>query len=217
MRTVLPASFYDRDPVLVARDLLGKRLVRSYRGVVTAGIIVETEAYLPGNDPACHAARGRTNKNATMFGPPGLAYVYPIHASYCLNAVTLADSVPSAVLIRAVEPTDGLPAMQRRRRTSEELQLTRGPSRLCQAMAIGRETNGQPLTAGNRIWIEETRLQSGGDFQISVSPRIGVTAAEQLLLRFFVDGNRFVSGLRRHHSVKKVVSSFFRDASSTAR
>src|SRR5690606_29404774 len=104
----LPRSFYGREPALVARELLGKRLLRQSPEGLTSGRIVETEAYLSSNDPACHATRGQTRKNTTMFGPAGHSYVYMIHSRWCLNAVTETVGKPSAVLIRAIEPLDGL-------------------------------------------------------------------------------------------------------------
>ena len=142
MHEPLERAFYDRDPRQVARDLLGTRLVRAVGRQVTAGTIVEVEAYLSCGDSACHASRGRTPRNAAMFGPPGHAYVYSIHARYCLNVVTQAEGIPSAVLIRAVEPLEGLALIGRRRAGAKRLDWTRGPARLCEAMAIDRALDG---------------------------------------------------------------------------
>ena len=109
----LPRSFYDRSPATVARELLGKALLRRLDGQWLGGWIVETEAYLSDGDLASHSARGRTRGNAAMFGPPGTLYVYPIHAKYCMNAVTESDGTGSAVLIRAMEPVWGIDRMRR--------------------------------------------------------------------------------------------------------
>ena len=135
----LPRSFYNRDVILVARELLGKRLVRRTREGVASGRIVEVEAYLADGDSACHASRGMTRRNAAMFGPPGHAYVYSIHARFCLNVVTDLADVPSAVLIRAVEPLEGVAFMQRRRGKEKLRDLTCGPARLCEAFDVDRK------------------------------------------------------------------------------
>ena len=127
---VLPRQFYDRQPADVARDLLGKLLFCQTAPGVVAGRIVETEAYLPEGDSACHAHCGRTKRNASMFGPPGHAYVYAIHARWCLNTVTAGDGVGCAVLLRALEPLLGIELMQKRRNTERPRDLCRGPARL---------------------------------------------------------------------------------------
>lgn len=191
---ILGRDFYDRDPALVARELLGKLLLRPLAGRERLiGRIVEVEAYLSSGDPACHTNRGLTRRNATMFGPPGHAYVYAIHARHCLNAVTEAAGLGSAVLIRAVEPLAGLDAMRRHRGCDGERELTRGPGRLCEAFAIDRELNGLDLTRPERLWIECDGFSVAAD-SLGVSPRIGISAAQELPLRFFHRGNRFVSG-----------------------
>lgn len=192
----LPAAFYVRDTVTVALDLLGKRLVRATRWGRVEGKIVEVEAYLATGDPACHAARGLTPKNAVMFGAAGLLYVYAIHARHCLNVVTEQRGVGTAVLIRALEPLVGLPVMQRQRQRENLLDLTRGPGRLCEALAVDRRLNGWNLTRGQRIWICPDS-ESESPPTILASPRIGISSAQDALLRFFLADNRFVSG-RRH-------------------
>ncbi|MER3415567.1 MAG: DNA-3-methyladenine glycosylase [Gemmataceae bacterium] len=194
----LPRTFYERDPVTVARDLLGAVLVSQTAAGTVAGHIVEVEAYLPENDPANHAHRGRTRKNASMFGPPGHAYVYPIHARHCFNVVVQPIGVPSAVLVRAVEPIQGLHLMHQRRssllhnRPMPEHELARGPGNVCTAFAIDRSLDSWDLTQGQRLWLaagNPTSVQ-----QIAVSPRIGVTAARELPLRFYLVRNPCVSG-----------------------
>ena len=193
----LPVAFYDRDVVQVARELLGTLLWRSSRQGLAVGRIVETEAYLAANDTACHAARGKTRKNASMFGPPGRAYVYPIHARWCFNVVTEPRHVASAVLIRAVEPLAGIPLMQQRRGMDEQTELARGPARLCEALAIDRRLDGWNLSRGRRVWIAADPDGQPPDDLIGRSPRIGVTSAAELRLRFYVRGSVYVSGPKR--------------------
>jgi DNA-3-methyladenine glycosylase len=195
---LLTRDFYERAPAVVARALIGMHLVRRAVGGLCRGVIVETEAYLAADDPASHSHRGMTRKNATMFGRAGLLYVYPIHARYCLNAVTESRGVASAVLIRAVMPLDGIGLMQQRRQCGLP-DLARGPARLCEAFAVDRRLDGWDLTRGTRIWIEQP--DSGGltvgDDEILTSPRIGVTSAHDLELRFFRRDCPYVSGPRR--------------------
>ena len=195
----LPRSFYDRDVVVVARDLLGKKFWRRSRQGVTCGTIVEVEAYRGAHDPASHSFRGKTPRNLVMFGSPGYLYVYSIHARFCLNAVTGPQRTPSAVLIRAIEPTHGISLMQLRRDRTNVLDLARGPARLCQAVKVTGEMNGVDLTIGRRIWITPNPQAHVESTDIVAAPRIGVTKAPDARLRFFVDGSPFVSGPRRWH------------------
>ena len=193
---VLNSEFYQRDTLQVAKDLLGKRLVRRSREGTTTGRIVEVEAYLHDHDPACHAARGRSRGNAAMFGPAGRAYVYPIHSRYCFNTVTRSTGCPCAVLIRAVEPLEGISLMQQRRGSNTLTDLTRGPARLCQAFAIDRQLDHWNLTCGRRLWIDDS-VERRTDWIMGNSVRIGVTAARHMPLRYYVVNCPFVSGLRR--------------------
>ena len=195
----LPRSFYDRDVVAVARDLLGKKFWRRSRAGMTCGTIVEVEAYRGERDPASHSFRGKTPRNMVMFGLPGFLYVYSIHGRFCLNAVTGPKRTPSAVLIRAIEPTQGISLMQGRRDRTNLLDLARGPARLCQATGVTREMNGVDLTIGRRIWVTQDPRIHMKPADIVASPRIGVTKAQNACLRFFVDGSPFVSGSRRSH------------------
>jgi DNA-3-methyladenine glycosylase len=188
----LGASFYDRDPADVARALIGKLLLRQSDERTAAGIIVETEAYLACGDAACHAARGKTRRNAAMFGPPGSAYVYMIHSRWCFNVVTEREGTPSAVLIRALEPTVGVEVMAARRGMSRPHELARGPARLCAALSIDRSFDGFDLTRGESLWIEDFAGQTPPPIVVA-SPRIGISAACDLPLRFFAADNRFVS------------------------
>jgi len=197
---LLGRAFYNRDVVQVARDLLGCLLVRDSREGLTAGIIVEVEAYLAQGDPANHAFRGPTRKNASMFGPPGHAYVYPIHSRFCLNVVTEPEGVPSAVLIRAIEPTEGIELMRRRRKARSgsqevaDLDLARGPARVCEAFAIDRALDGWDLTSGRVSWIEgRSDAAARHNSSVVVTTRVGVTAAADLPLRFYLSDSPFVS------------------------
>ncbi len=191
----LAESFYARPAVEVARDLLGRWLMREDRSGLSAGKIVEVEAYLGGDDPASHAYRGRTPRNASMFGPPGRAYVYTIHTRFCLNAVTGEEGVASAVLIRALEPLLGLKGMEIKRRTERTLDLARGPGRLCEALGIDRAWDGWNLTEGSQLWIAHGKAVNPE--LIFVSPRIGISSAQDWPLRFVVRGSPYASGTKR--------------------
>jgi len=189
---VLQREFYNRDPVTVAKELLGKVLVRETPEGVTAGVIVETEAYLAQGDPANHAFRGMTDRNKSMFGPPGCAYVYRIHQVCCLNAVTEPEGVPSAVLIRALMPIEGIELMRERLGRFDSLPTT-GPGKLCKAMAIDLSLDGWDLTLGERLWVAEDEPVKFAESDIAVTARIGVTAAKELPLRFFLRRQPFVN------------------------
>ncbi|MEJ7613226.1 MAG: DNA-3-methyladenine glycosylase [Candidatus Fervidibacter sacchari] len=189
---VLQREFYNRDPITVAKELLGKVLVRETPEGITAGVIVETEAYLAQGDPANHAFRGMTSRNKSMFGPPGLAYVYRIHQVCCLNAVTEPEGVPSAVLIRALMPIEGLELMRERLGRFDLFPAT-GPGKLCKAMAIDLSLDGWDLTLGERLWVAEDEPVKFAESDIAVTARIGVTAAKELPLRFFLRRQPFVN------------------------
>jgi DNA-3-methyladenine glycosylase len=180
--------------------LLGKTLYRNSRHGLVRGVIVETEAYLAENDTACHATRGKTPKNTTMFGPPGRAYVYPIHSRYCFNVVTEPEGVASAALVRAVEPVTGQDLMRQRRGRHGLRELASGPAKLCEAFAIDRKLDGWDLTLGERLWIADDDLAEFADIQVGQSERIGVTSAQHLMLRFFIRESPFVSGPKRLNS-----------------
>jgi len=193
----LPREFYTRANVLeVARDLLGKKLVVANRnGARVSGIIVETEAYRGPEDRASHAWNGRrTNRTETMYGPGGTAYVYFVYGMYYqFNVVTNAENTPHAVLVRAVEPLEGLDVMRRRRQGRAEFQLTSGPGRLCMALGIDRSFDKADLR-GDRVWIEEGVSISRRN--IARGPRIGIDYAENWVMkpwRFWVKDNPFVS------------------------
>jgi DNA-3-methyladenine glycosylase len=184
----LARSFYRRPTVEVARDLLGKILVHGD----TAGRIVETEAYLGGDDLAAHSARGVTARTRVIFGPPGHAYVYFIYGMYeCLNLVAEPAGKPGCVLIRAVEPVTGIEIMQRRRPAAHTLrELASGPGRLTLALGITRALNGVDVTCGSLT------VRTAGDaapFEIEVTPRIGIRQCADWPLRYVIKGNSFVS------------------------
>ena len=189
---VLPPSFYARDTELVARDLLGAVLECETPEGTASGIIVETEAYLGEHDEACHAAVGRTARTDPLYGPPGTSYVYFIYGMYwCFNAVTREEGLPSAVLVRALEPLDGIPLMQKRRPRAHKLvDLTNGPGKLCSALGITGSMSAKPLQR------KPLRVREGEGVrnnQVRVTTRIGITRAADWPMRWIVDGNPFVS------------------------
>ena len=193
----LPREFYTRPNVLeVARDLLGKKLVVPGRnGQRVSGIIVETEAYRGPEDRASHAWNGRrTQRTETMYGAGGTAYVYFVYGMYNqFNVVTNSEDIPHAVLVRALEPSEGLAIMRRRRRGRSEYELTSGPGRLCLAMGIDRKLDKADLL-GDRVWLEDGMAISPG--QIARGPRIGIDYAEKWIdkpWRFWLKDNPFVS------------------------
>jgi DNA-3-methyladenine glycosylase len=193
---ILPLAFYQRDTITVAKDLLGACLVHDSRQGRTAGRIVETEAYLFSGDPACHAHRGKTKRNAAMFGPPGHAYIYFIYGMYyCFNVVTAPEGVGEAVLIRALEPLAGLPLMAKRRRTNQPASLCSGPGKLAMALGLTAKLDQAPLFKGplaiwGRAGFPDKRREK---FEIAAAPRIGITAGAELPLRFYIKGNHYVS------------------------
>ena len=201
-RTPLPRQFYNRNPRQVGPDLLGKVLVRKQGRKMLAARIVEVEAYLGSDDAAAHAFAGRTTRNAVLFGPPGYAYVYLIYGNhYCLNVSCLPDGTPGGILFRAVEPLVGIEQMAQARGISLNGErslrlLTSGPGRLAEAFGITRERdNGKDLTDAR-----SDLLIANGDgprVQVLTTPRIGITKAAQMPLRYVIAGNRFVSGPRR--------------------
>ncbi len=186
---ILKNHFYTRDTLSVAGALLGKELVRKYRGNILSGLICETEAYLGSMDSASHAFKGKTPRNAVMFGRAGMAYVYFIYGMhYMLNIVTEAEECPCAILIRAIVPLDGIEHMQRcRGKVGKD--LTNGPAKLCRALAIDKSLNEWDLTAREKLWVEngptipERYIQKG--------PRIGIDYARpadrRAARRFWID------------------------------
>jgi DNA-3-methyladenine glycosylase len=197
----LDRAFFARNPRRVARELLGKVLVRNDSPARIAARIVEVEAYLGEQDPAAHAAAGRTLRNAVLFGPPGHAYVYFIYGNhYCLNVSCEPEGKAGGVLFRALEPLSGIEEMARARgitlsSSADLLKLTRGPGRLSEAFGITRtRDNGCDLTSpSSSLWIGEDGHRIG---RILLTPRIGITKAADRPLRYVLAGNPFVSGSR---------------------
>jgi DNA-3-methyladenine glycosylase len=182
----LPRRFYERDSVQVARDLIGRLLVREVDGERLVGRIVEAEAY-ERHDPASHAYRGPTPRNRSMFGPPGHAYVYRSYGIHrCLNAVT---KPVSAVLLRALEPLEGLGSMAGRRGLSDPRLLCAGPGRLCQALAIDLDDDGLDLCTRQGLWLAGT----GSASDVAVTRRVGITVAVDLPWRFVEANSRYTS------------------------
>ena len=188
----LPVEFFARDTVRVARDLLGCVLETRVRGARTAGRIVEVEAYVGPHDPAAHGYGWRRSaRNAQLFGPPGTCYVYFIYGNHwCANVVTERDGYPAAVLLRALEPLDGLALMARRRGTREPRLLCSGPGRLCQALAITGALNGERLT-GPRVVVRAAR--AARSIRIAASPRVGISRAVDWPLRFYEADSPWIS------------------------
>jgi DNA-3-methyladenine glycosylase len=188
---ILSQNFYQGSTQRVAKTLLGQILVHETPHGLSSGRIVEVEAYLPKNDPGCHAARGKTPRNSVMFGSPGHAYVYFCYGNHFMfNVVTEKEGVPGAVLIRALEPVNGLELMVQRRGKFEahETSLTNGPGKLVQALGIQREHNQKPIFKKPLYLIEGIR-----DEKIGITTRIGLTDGADLPLRFYLEGNRYVS------------------------
>ncbi|HQE91904.1 MAG TPA: DNA-3-methyladenine glycosylase [Anaerolineae bacterium] len=196
----LPREFYARDTLTVARDLLGKRLVRCDAGVRLSGMITEVEAYIGEDDHASHASPGPTARNAPMYGPPGYTYVYLIYGMHhCLNVVTERSGFPAAILIRAIEPLEGLAIIRQRRGPQlTPPNLTGGPGRVCHALNIDRSLNNLDLCAADaRLWIED--YASIPETRLGQSPRIGVRgdrAACEARWRYYIRDSPWISGTR---------------------
>lgn len=169
----LDRGFFARATLDVARDLLDCRLVRILDGHRVSGIITETEAYIGEEDQASHASVGQTARNQVMYGPPGYAYVYLIYGvHHCLNVVTEEEGFPAAVLIRALQPEDGIDVIRRHRTGRQDSELTDGPGKLCQALAIDRSFNEADLVNGIDLFIE--RAHPVDDDKVVTTPRVGV-------------------------------------------
>jgi DNA-3-methyladenine glycosylase len=195
MASILPRSFYDRDTETVAREMLGTLIECATPHGRASGIIVETEAYVGEEDPACHAAAGRTRRTEPLYGRPGISYVYFIYGvHWCFNAVTRAEGLPSAVLVRAIEPVAGTALMQERRgHKVRGVNLTNGPGKLCAALGIDGSMNGLSLQRGALIIREGEKVP---DDQVEITPRIGITKAADWPLRYLIRGNPWVSKTR---------------------
>jgi DNA-3-methyladenine glycosylase len=191
----LPRAFYDRSPLLVARAVLGRLLVHDGPGGRVSGRIVEVEAYRGADDPASHAWRGPTPRNAAMFGQPGHAYVYFTYGMHhCLNLVTQPRGRASAVLVRALEPVDGLPLMRRRRGAGDEARLARGPGNVARALGLTRVHDGLDLTRGP-LWLSDLPPERSGR-RVARSGRVGIRVAGERPWRFLLAGHPCVSAPR---------------------
>ena len=189
---MIDRSFFERDTLTVAKDLIGKCLVTVSPAGTASGIIVETEAYLGAIDDAAHSYKGKTERVAVQYGEKGLCYVYLIYGMYCcFNITTGPKGVPEVVLIRALEPADGIELMERRRNTDKVLNLCSGPGKLCQAMGIDRQLNGADL-CGRRIYLEDRGIK----YNIEASKRINIdyaTMCRDKLWRFTAAGSKYIS------------------------
>jgi len=199
-RAQLRREFFARDTLVVARELLGARLVRILDGQRLSGLIVECEAYVGQEDSACHASRGRTPRNAVMYGPPGHAYVYFTYGMHwMLNVVTEREGFPAAILVRALQPLEGIEVMrslrQARGRPRKDGELTNGPAKLTQALAIDKAFDGADLVLGDTLWLEQVEPIAEGAVQSG--PRIGIRYADEkdrgLPWRFWIRGHPYVS------------------------
>lgn len=200
---IIPRPFYQRPTTEVARDLVGKVLVRSMDGRRLSGVIVETEAYGHADDPASHACRGRTDRNSVMFGESGIAYVYFTYGNHhCVN-VSAKDGAPAgAVLIRSIEPIDGIETMKRLRGLGDLHSLTTGPGKLAQAMGITRMQNGLDVTdPDSEVRIEDNYYFTKQDVEkrataaasVTATPRVGISKATDLQWRFVDPSSAFLS------------------------
>ena len=194
----LSREFFAQDTLTVARLLLGKRLVRRLNGQRLSGRIVEVEAYSGQDDKGCHASVGRTARNDVMFGPPGHAYVYFTYGMHWMfNVVSEAEGFPAAVLLRALEPLEGIPTMERNRKGRTGFELCGGPAKLAQALQITRALNGADLCArrGAELWLEDAPPILDGD--IVTGPRVGLDSVPEPWLskpwRFYIADSPFVS------------------------
>ena len=189
----LPNAFYARPTLEVARALIGKLLWRQTAKGRVGGMIVETEAYVSATDAAAHGHGGVTPRTATMYGPPGHAYIYFTYGMHhCLNCVTESEGVGAAVLLRALQPLAGMELMRARRGGVADRDLLRGPARLCQAFALTREDDGLDLS-GHELWVTENPAWQD-DTTIATSSRIGISRALDLPWRFYLAGSPWVSG-----------------------
>lgn len=196
---MLTESFYQQDAVSLAQDLIGCELVHATERGVTAGIIVETEAYSQ-DDEASHSFRGMTKRNAVMFGPAGHAYIYFTYGMhYCMNVVAGPEGRAEAVLIRALEPTQGAELMQARRGTKDLHNLCSGPAKLVQAMGLMREQNGVSLTT-NKFYIKPAAKK----YDIATTPRIGIRQAVDKPWRWIATGSRFIT--KHPHNKKAIIA-----------
>ena len=204
--TLVHRKYYLKGTLTVAKELLGCYITKEFPKYALKGKIVETEAYLGSNDPACHAYRKLTNRNRPMFEEGGISYVYFVYGNYfCFNVVTENKGTGSAVLIRAVEPIEGIDEMRRNRKYPiGDVNLTNGPAKFCMAYDIGRKDNSLDLTEG-RIKIYRKRRRD--NFTIAVTTRIGIKEGAELPYRFFIKDNEYVT---KHKLNKNIMTEIKR-------
>jgi len=198
---ILPVSFYSRPTLRVLEDLIGKVLVRKSEEGLTSGVIVEAEAYTGEDDPASYAFSGRTKRSEIMYGPPGRAFVhftYGMH--HMLNLVTEREEFPAAILIRALEPREGISLMKKRRKTEELINLCSGPAKICQAFGIDRSHNGVSLSSSRSpLFIKEGERKQKGERrkeereELIWTSRIGIGEGKDRLWRAYLKGSPFIS------------------------
>lgn len=187
---VLPKNFYERDPEKVAKELLGKRLIRKLEEDFLEGIIVETEAYYGLNDPASRAYHGVKDYNRLMWKEAGRAFIYNVHKYWMFNVVAHVQNGIGAVLIRAIEPVKGIEVMKRNRPVADVADLTNGPGKLTTALKIDKSLNGVPVTSPKSgIIVANNKME----IKMGSSHRIGVKEDLERKLRFYIKANRFVS------------------------
>lgn len=192
---ILPVSFYSRPTLDVLEDLIGKVLVRDFKGEVTSGIIVEAEAYCGEDDPASFAHRGRTKKSEMLYGPPARTFVYLTYGMHhMLNVVTEMENFPAAVLIRALEPLEGISLMKARRKTDEIKKLCSGPAKLCQALSIDLSLNDLPVSSPKSpLLIKEDLGKEKRERELLWRPRIGIRQGQEKLWRAYLKDSPFIS------------------------
>lgn len=189
--SVLPREFYERGTIEVAKDLLGKHVVRVKGNSLMVCKIVEVEAYRGRDDPASHAFRGVTKRNSPMFGDSGHAYIYFTYGNhYCLNVTTQPKGTPGAVLIRAVEPVEGIAYMRRRRPNVSDQDLSNGPGKLTKALGIDSSLNEMDLTKPGPLFMVDSKFES---FKIVQAARVGIRDGADRMWRFYIAGNSYVS------------------------
>jgi len=194
-RNILPRNFYDRNPEKVARDILGKYLVRKTESEFLVGKIVEVEAYLPKGDSASHNFKGPTNRNKSLYKNAGHAYVHSMRQYRLLDIVTQGEGAPGSVLVRAVEPIEGIDTMEKIRGEFNLEKLANGPGKICDAFKIRKDFDGMDLTDSK----QELYIVDGETIpktMIAVSARIGISSAQDAMLRFYVKGSKSLS--RKH-------------------
>jgi DNA-3-methyladenine glycosylase len=199
--TKLRREFYERPTLQVARELLGKHLVFENEIGKLSARIVEVEAYIGKNDPACHASRGMTKRNAVMFGAGGYSYIYFVYGMhYCLNVVTERENRPAAVLLRAAEPAEGLEIMQKHSPGKKVVDILRGPGRFCRAFGLTTHQSGLDLTK-NTLYLEQR--ESDTKMKVKRTTRVGINVGTDKLWRFYIKGSPSVSAIGTRRDSKE--------------